>query len=206
MKEVRWFLFGALVATAVCMFLSFKACDVKDQEIVKLKSKVTTQGDVIEKKTSEYDALKSERDEKIAELNGMIDSSNTVVMRKEEEIATQDKKLKELREANKVLTNKDEIIENLKDQIIILDKKFTLARQQLDEKDKIIFALNKKYEAEHRLRLQGEDVIEALVKQVDTQGELIDKLEKKIAYQSRVAWYWKVGGPLAGILLGVLAD
>jgi len=202
----KWFLLGALIASIVCVTLSYKCCGDRDDEILRLKAEIADQKDVIVEKEASYNKLRDDTEAMVAELNGMIDSSNTVIARKDEEIATQDERLAELREANKVLTNKDEIIENLKEQVFILDKKFTLAQAQLSLKDNVIFALNEKYKVEYKLRLESEALCEGLRVQVKKQILLIDALEMKLAYQKRVSLYQKIGFGALGLLLGVIAE
>ena len=171
-----------------------------------LKQKIEGQGITIQEKTKEYLELKKHSEMEIYKLNAAIDSANTVIADKEEEIETRDDRLKALREAQKVLTNKDDIIENLKTQIFVLDEKFTLARQQLKEKDLIIFALTEKYELERELRFKAEELLDKCAKQIAAQDSLIKNLEKELAHRkvrsllSQIAW----GG--VGLLGGILIE
>ncbi len=206
MKALTWGL-AILLAVAVAILISIGGSN-KDlgQQAELLQQKIDGQGTIIKEKSAEYIHLQRETGEKIAELNGMVDSSNTVIAHKEEEIATQDDKLGELREAQKILINDRDIIENLKQQIFLLDKKFTLARSELREKDKVIFALNEKYEYEHTLRLQADNLLEKLSRQGEDKILLIQNLKKQLAHQKRVSLYEKLGVGVACLLLGVLVE
>jgi molybdopterin converting factor small subunit len=109
-----------------------------------------------------YSQLKKDTDKTNLEQKTIIESQLKAIAEKNEDIAKRDKKidadkkeigikdagLKELVTARQTLTDKDEIIANLDQQVKLWSEKFSLAQSTISEKDGIIFDLTQKYDAQ----------------------------------------------------------
>ena len=148
-----------IVALALLsIFLIARNCRLSPK-INRLEGQIASQQKLIdygEKTLRENErALKLERrnhDERVAELNGMVDSSNTVIARLTEKDKTKAERIEELEELVSQSPTAEEKIEYLTTLSAEWKERFTLCTQAVGEKDKIIFSLQEKYEAESLLR------------------------------------------------------
>lgn len=99
-----------------------------------------------------------------ATANGAINSANTVIANKDEEIRIMDLEIVTLREGRDELETWEAIAKSEKRERQIWTDKFYLAQDQLKEKDGIIFQLNQKYDARVKVDL---DIIEMWKKKCD---------------------------------------
>jgi len=152
------------------------------------------------------EADKEAYETKIGELNGMIDSSATIIADLEFKKATADKTIdrlalreKELRgEAELTLKSAKELIDNLtnsRDQWIA---KFNLAEHQLAEAENINFAVSEKYEAsvQRIVHLEG---------YVSEQKKLIDNLNTNWKICEVKKGRAKTWGTLKTVAIGCLS-
>ena len=186
----------AIVALAILtIFLMARSCKLSPK-VNRLQGEIALRDELIAKGSEALKASdKSLRDaekahsKKIGELNGMIDSSNTVIAR----LGESDKaKAKRIRDLEATLPN----LNTVEEQIAYYTTwgqewkdRFSLCQQTVGEKDKIIFSLTQKYEAEFQLRLQTEELIgdyksqlSLSTQQLQTQGNLVTKLERKLRW------------------------
>ena len=144
----RWFVLGGLI---LFLFLVWQigTCKYKKLEAEGnvLKGKWEQQVKDYEENDMKRSKLIREHEAKIDELNGMVDSSNTVISN----LATEDKRklsrTRTLEEAADSLDDTEYVarIANLEKQVSVWKDRFNLCQQGIAEKDKIIFALNEKY-------------------------------------------------------------
>ena len=182
----------AIVALAILtIFLMARSCKLSPK-VNRLQGEIALRDELIAKGSEALKASdKSLRDaekahsKKIGELNGNIDSANTVIARLGESDKAKAKRIRDL-EAVVVIPElpieAQELIQEWKD-------RFSLCQQTVGEKDKIIFSLTQKYEAEFQLRLQTEELIgdyksqlSLSTQQLQTQGNLVTKLERKLRW------------------------
>jgi len=153
MKVNKILLIVALVALGL-MFYMGHSCgskagqSVKEAEYGALKEQTTEHikhlEAAIEEKRGEIERMEAEK-------NGAIDSSNTIIEKKQEKIEDLDKKIARIQKERDGLKSWEEIAGNEKREKDAWIEKFTLAQAQIEEKDKIIFSLNEKYDARVRL-------------------------------------------------------
>ena len=199
----------AIVALAILtIFLMARSCKLSPK-VNRLQGEIALRDELIAKGSEDLKASdKSLRDaekahsKKIGELNGNIDSANTVIARLGESDKAKAKRIRDL-EAVVVIPElpieAQELIQEWKD-------RFSLCQQTVGEKDKIIFSLTAKYEAESKLYLQAEGLIlqyKSQVSLLQQQGQsastLIRSLERKLRWNKSL----KTGAVLA--LAGAVA-
>jgi len=141
----------------------------------------------------------AEMEDLILILQGNIDSLNTVIATKEDDITKLVGKAGKWEQAEAAIVDKDEMIANLRQQVSTWKSAFTLAREQSEAKDEIIFNLTEKYNvqvkisAEYKALWQGE-------KALRTNAELrIGVLEK----QAGSLWSLDLGNK--AVVLGLVA-
>lgn len=141
-----------------------------------------------------------------AELNGLIDSSNTVIERLTASGLEKARRIRELEDSFPEPPTAEEEIEHWRALTIEWKGRFTLCTETVGEKDKIIFALREKYEALSLLHLQVDGVLDGyrnqvplLKGQIQTQGVLIAKLERKLRWNKAI----KTGSTLAFVAVVV---
>jgi len=198
------------VAFAVCLFLVVRDCnDSPDAEIDRLKGEVAEKDKQIERRDAQLkiknealEEIKEDYEEKISELNGAIDSANTII---ENVTVESDARLEDLEKKDSELTDYKDKYENMTAQRDEWKNKFTLV---VREKDSVIASAQKKFEEERDLRETTEIVLSdhkiALVERDDalaSRDELIESLEKKLRTRNR----WRTLERLAFLSLsGVL--
>lgn len=189
------------------LFFQIRGCrEAKlNYEIGRLEAKVEAGEAALLVKDKFMEKAQKEHDEKIAELNGMIDSAQTVIMNlegKDKELAGA---LQGLETAELTLIEKGELIVNLRSQISIWRERFDLSQKTIAEKDKIIFSLTEKYESEHRLRLEiSADKESWKVQYFELKG-LNDFYQDQIKKQKRESRLERIGmGVLAGLAAYVI--
>lgn len=192
-----------LIFALVALALFFaRSCTVSNQKVNSLKEKLKVEKAAIEMMERDYAKTLARRNELITELNGMIDSSMTVIADLETEDKEKEGRLAELEEELTSLPMAEEKVANLTEQVEIWKQRFSLAQKQLIEKNQIIFSLNQKYEIEHELRLQAEDLLKDYREATATQVELIGELQKSLNHRVQFQWMERGVGVL---LIGTLA-
>lgn len=191
------------IACCVLGVLYYKSCnDPIDPLIDELKADIETRDEQLKMKDEALEEIKKEHDKKIAELNGVIDSANTIITNLEEKDKETSGELSELEEKFENLEDKDEKISNLQGQLTLWKARLDLSSQKLKKKDTIIFSLQKKFDEEHTLYLAQELVVIDYKKSIATRDELIAALNQKLRHRSRSRWLERAGFvTLSGILL-----
>lgn len=190
---------GLLVALVILLIYNFRSCNVNDAEIARLEAIVESKDVQLEEKSKAYEADKKAHEEKINELNGAIDSANTVIAKLEEKDVDKSKEIKELEDGYKNLEKDAEKIYNLQEQIDNWKIRFSIAQDKIAEKDKIIFSLQKKYNNELNLRLKSEKLLISMRESQVMRDELIAGLEKKLRSKQRASILER------GVGLGIIA-
>jgi len=143
----------ALVFLAGFIFSSYKACSLYDYASV-LKGR----GDALAEqlKAQEKDAAQAVKiyETIIAARDKTINSLTVAVLEKESAVTGLNARLDELEGIEATLTDKDEIILNLRGQIKVWSDKFSLAEGIIKDKDGIIFSLTEKYDAQVKVSLE----------------------------------------------------
>lgn len=161
----------ALALLATLIFL-FRGCDLYDK-YSELKGQYDAYKQDVNEKEQKAKKTISEQETKIEKLQESTDKLIVELDTIEKKTVVKDSEIGSLEEELKGLKGKDEIIVNLKSQVVVWKEKFSLAQQTIERKDKIIFNLSEKYdaqlritetwkgrfEAENRLRLLGEERI-----------------------------------------------
>lgn len=172
-----------LIILALIVILTFQWCGSRRlyDKLSLAKGVEQTMTEQLKEKDKAYEELKGKNDETISELNGHIDSLMTVVSGLEEKDEYKNATIEKLEKENEGLTDKDEIIANLNDQVRAWKERFTLAQQQIEAKGGIIFDLKAKYDSEHELRLSLEGIVFDYKKLFIAKDVLIKNLEKSLA-------------------------
>ena len=137
-----------VILVLLAIFLTVRNCRLSPN-INRLEGRIALQDEVIEKGDNVLreagralrEAEKT-HDKRLAELNGLVDSSNTVIARLMEEDKSKEKRIEELEEELPKLSTAEEKIEYWKTWGTEWKERFTLCIQVTDEKDKIIFSLS----------------------------------------------------------------
>jgi len=114
------------------------------------------------------------------EMDGVIKEAEEAISEVAETNNVLNRNMNQLREAKTKLTNSEEIILNLEEQVefqsqIIFNLEFTIS-----EKDKQIFSLKEKYISEKSLRIETEGVLLTCSKVIQINDLRIKGLEKKL--------------------------
>jgi len=179
---------GLLIALVILLICNFRSCNINDAEIARLETVVESRDAQLEEKDKAYEANKKAHEEKINELNGTIDSANTVIAKIEEEQVVKDERIAELIKEDEELEDYKLKYENMTTQRDDWIAKFNLSEDNLVEKDKIIFSINEKYEAEKKLRIDGaESLIEEHKKNIKDRDDLIAELKHRLKIKKRAS-------------------
>jgi len=203
----------AVIALAIlAIFLIAKSCKLSPK-INKLQGEIALRDTLIEegdKALSEVgralEQASKSHEKRLAELNGLIDSSNTVIARLEEEGHHKTERIEELEETFPQLSTAEEKIEYWKTWGTEWKEQFQLCSQVVVEKDKIIFSLTEKYEAEQTIRLSVEQSLNLTEKQLlllQAQVHEISSLNQTLIRKFRWSKSVRTGTTLA--FVGVVA-
>ena len=129
------------------IFFTVKSCNLYDENSV-LKGKYETYQALAKEHTKLMQAAIAEQEKKIKELEQKQTIYEESIKKKEGQIANLHGTTAELEKKRRELTDKDAIIANLDTQVAAWKEKFSLAQSVIEEKDKIIFNLTEKYDAQ----------------------------------------------------------
>ena len=175
-----------LIGFVVCLVVIFKSCNQDlGAEIGRLKGEIEARDDQIKMKEQGLAEIKSDRDRIEAEMDGAIDSANTVIATLNEKDEQKAKKIDDLEKQVESAENKHSQVQSLRKIIGLWEERFSLAQDAIVEKDAIIFSLKKKLSAEKKLRLAVEVVRNDYKDSLQTHKELISELTKKLRPRSR---------------------
>jgi len=179
------------------IFMCMRSCKLYDKlSIVKGQNIILTK-ERAEAYTSLAD-MKKRVDAKQAQIDSQIAEFGSEIASNERTIATLGTTIGVLENDLAGLTDKDEIIVNLKRQIEVWGESFALLERVVEDKDRIIFSLTEKFESEKSLRITYESVIEQDDLLIQNQKVQIKLLERKYIGS-------RIGGKLAvaaGVVLG----
>ena len=197
----------AIVALAILtIFLMARSCKLSPK-VNRLQGEIALRDELIAKGSEDLKASdKSLRDaekahsKKIGELNGNIDSANTVI----ERLGESDKaKAKRIRDLEATLPN----LNTVEEQIAYYTTwgqewkdRFSLCQQTIGEKDKIIFSLNQKYEAGELILSQTSESLtlhKNQIYQLETQVETLSSLSQTLKRRLRQSKVVRTGAVLA---------
>ena len=177
----------AAVLLALSIFLH-RSCNIYDR-YSELKGLYEGNKAQTEKEKQESQKAIQELKKEIGEKEKSIalSEANVINLKKRDEFKSQD--LKKLESEIINLKDKDKIIENLKSQINVWSERFTLAQNQLAEKDKIIFSLTEKFNAQVKISIQWEGLYNRQVglnKILEDRIALADKKISRLGFESKI--------------------
>lgn len=187
MKKINWLLAGIALALAVVLFFTFKSRTKLYDENSMLKQKIITQQEGLDNAGIAYGELQAEHEQDMAELQGHIDSSNTVITNLEVGRQEHVLRIEELESQEPVDLPPLKEIAYWKEWGGEWKGRALKAEDQLVEKDKIILATEKQRDDEIDLRLAAEAMITQYAKQVADQYTMIQNLEKQIARKNSLS-------------------
>jgi len=175
-----------LIGFVVCLVIIFRSCQYDPgAEIGRLKGEIEARDEQIKMKEQGLAEIKADRDRIEAEMNGAIDSANSVIANLEAKDEEQKNKIDGLKEEYMLLQEQAQRLDNLKEQVSAWKQRFDLAQKKLTEKDEIIFSLTQKYNKELELRKVTEIVLGDYKQQALVRNELISELERKLRHKNR---------------------
>jgi len=153
-NSIKWGVFGVVAILAVVFLM--RSCNLYD-EVSVLKGKHEAlqiiYADLDLKSKATIEANKAD----IAARDEVIDEAGRTIIDAEGKIRDKDERILNLEEAFTQLgENKDAKIINLQAQVSIWKEKFTLAQAIIADKDKIIFNLTAKYDAQVKISAEWE--------------------------------------------------
>ena len=137
----------------LAMFLTLRNCKLtpeigRQQGVIEAGNETIREQDAtIKTKDKAYRDAEKAHEKRLAELNGLIDSSNTVIARLEEEDNKSNVRIEELEELISQPSTSEEKIENMEKLTLELKNRFSICQQTITEKDAVIFSLSEKYES-----------------------------------------------------------
>lgn len=160
-------------------FFMFRTCRLYDENSV-LKGKYEAYRAIAIEDIRQAQGVIAEQEKKIKALDEKQKTLEASIEKKNGQIKTLNLATAELEKQRKELTDKDEIIANLDAQIAAWKEKFFIAQSIIEEKDKIIFSLTEKYEAQIKISNSYKLMYEDMVK-VNAVAELrIKRLEREL--------------------------
>ena len=178
---------GLLVALVILLVYNFRSCNDNGEEIGRLKGIIEEKDVELSEKSEAYEVDKKVHEEKINELNGAIDSANTVIARLEEKDIGKSDKIRELENKYKNLETDTERVNNLEAQVESWKTRFSISQDKIAEKDKIIFSLQDKYQSELNMRVDCEKLLKTFLESQAIRDELIAELNKKLRSKQRAS-------------------
>ena len=167
-----------LISIIIILFVSFVASLKKSNDLNSENQELKIKEADLEIRLKETDAKANEiidqYEKRIAELQGNIDSSNTVISNLGGESSVLEAKIKSLERVQETITDKDELIQNLQSQVNLWKERFSLAQAEIEEKDKIIFSLTEQYESAKGIIIKKD-------KQILSRDELLTIKDLRIA-------------------------
>lgn len=205
----------AIVFVLFSIWNFYESCNVK-KKLKKYEAIIVTHEETIVVIDTELKQAELEHAVEIAELNGMIDSSNTVIAGLEQDMGAQEqesqKKIGELEAEHSKLPTLQAKYDNAMSQIVAWKERFNLVvtnyKSQLGQKDKVIFSLKEKYTAEYNLRVETENSLADYKSlYLELADEVVPALMKDLERAGGTFWtklaYSSIGGAL-GFALGSL--
>lgn len=198
-KIIKWM--GIIMVAMLVVIIALTTRNCKSlPEIGELRGEIALRDTLIEggrqdlKTADRQLALERKaHDRLMGELNGMIDSSNTVIARLMEEDAVSERRIGELEALHPESPTEEEIIDNWQERTELWKNRFSLCQAVIVEKDTIIFSLSQKYEAESQLRSRVEGLlggyktqVSLLETQLHSTASLTATLERKLKYNKSV--------------------
>ena len=157
---VKWikYLLPAVLIVALLGIL-VKSCNIYDKYSVMkgqydaLAGEYNKYRTTVIKEVTDLRNIISQKDKEIRNINaGIVD--------KEGKISTLHTQTAKLESANATLKDKDAKIYNLEQQLSLWKQKFAIAETIISDKDKIIFSLNEKYEAQLQITTRYKQLYE----------------------------------------------
>jgi len=175
-----------LISIIIILFVSFVASLKKSNDLNSENQELKIKEADLEIQLRETDAKVNEAidqyEQRIAELQGNIDSSNTVISNLEQESSGLEAKIKSLEHAQISIKDKDELIQNLQSQVHLWTERFSLAQAEIAEKDKIIFSLTEQYESAKEIIIEKDKQILSRDELLVIKDLRIGGLEKQIEH------------------------
>lgn len=143
-----------------------------------------------------------EQKEKIEVLNTTIEVKNTTIAKKERNNIELGNTVADLEKEFDNLTDKDEKIENLIQQVEVWKEKFSLSQGIIADKDDVIFSLNEKYDAQVVISTSYKDMYESVQGLIDIrtkQVKELEKINKRLRFSSGIKTGVAIG--LAGLVI-----
>jgi hypothetical protein len=182
-------LIATIMAIVLALFIFLqRGCNVYDR-YSELKGLYEGGKAEAEKEKQEAQKVIQELKKEIGEKDKLIAlaEDNVIELKKRDEYKTQDLEKLESEVVN--LKDNGRIIENLIGQVAIWKQRFSLAQNQLAEKDKIIFSLTEKYDAQLKISIQWEGLYNrqfGLNKILEDRVALADKKISRLSFESKI--------------------
>ena len=149
----------ALATLCLSFFLSLKECGDKRAENAMLKGREAELMRMMEVNDKEAAKKIVGYEERIAELQGHIDSNETIIVANEGKDKELAERLLELKHAENALRDKDEVILNLRAQVETWQNRFSLAQDTISEQGKAIFSLKEQNALQVKITLEKDGQI-----------------------------------------------
>lgn len=207
MKKKKLITIGAIVLIVIAglFVLAQKSCNLYD-ELSVLKG----ENQQLKKDTEALEVFnqefREEKNEEIAELRGEIDSLNTKISSNETKLKVKDRLIDDLETEFFTLTDKDDMIMNLKSQVEKWKEKFSLAEEIIADQKKQIINWKLSYEAQVEISEKWRESYEreqALRKHGEKLYAEAEKRIKGLRFKFKVSKIIVVGG-IAGLAYGLL--
>jgi len=198
-KAGHWLALAGVLLLLV-IFFSAKSCKLYDESSI-LKGKYEAYRALAKEGVKQARIIIAEQEKKIKELEQEQIVSEENIEELEDEIIDLGLTTAELEAKRKELKDKDEIIANLDAQIAAWKEKFSLAQAVIGEKDKIIFSLTEKYEAQVKITSSYKLMYEDLVKVSSVADLRIKALEGDL----RQARFWGNLSKASTVILAAIA-
>ena len=182
MKKIDFVLVSIIIILLVSFVASLKKSNDLNSENQELKIKEADLEIQLRETDAKANEVIDQYEQRIAELQGNIDSSNTFISNLEQESSGLEAKIKSLERAQINTKDKDELIQNLQSQVHLWTERFSLAQAEIAEKDKIIFSLTEQYESAKEIIIEKDKQILSRDELLVIKDLRIGGLEKQIEH------------------------
>ena len=182
MKKIDFVLVSIIIILLVSFVASLKKSNDLNSENQELKIKEADLEIQLRETDAKANEVIDQYEQRIAELQGNIDSSNTFISNLEQESSGLEAKIKSLERAQINTKDKDELIQNLQSQVHLWTERFSLAQAEIAEKDKIIFSIKEQYESARGIIIEKDKQILSRDELLTIKDLRIGGLEKQIEH------------------------
>jgi chromosome segregation ATPase len=204
MDKSAWFKYLKIVGVVAVVIWAIigtqRACRIYDENSI-LKGQYDAMKKAAEENKAAADQKIAELQKTIADKNKEIGEAQEIINNKNKDISKNHAKIVELEKEREGLKDKDATIVNLDKQVYYWKDQFSLCQQVIAEKDKIIFSLTEKYDAQVKISLEWYHLYNEQVNLRVLAERRIDGLEDSL---KGLHYSLKVSRTLALILGGIV--